>query len=169
MTEFIDKDGFICYRLGGRKYTTKHRYLYQQYHNCVLDKNEAIIFLDGNNRNFDINNLYKVTRGELVLLNRWYKISSDPDETLTKIAIIRLKQKRVEIARELGLCNSAGAIKEDVAESRRRYERNHPDRVAARKKIEADRRRERMRDPEYRKKINKRRKAWRERRKLSEV
>lgn len=160
MTEFIDKDGFICYRLGGKKYTTKHRYLYQQYNNCQLERNEVVIFLDGNNRNFNKENLYKVTRGELVLINRWYKISSDPNETLTKIAVIRLKQKRIEVARELGLCNSAGAIKEDVAEIKRRYAERHPDRVQQNVKNQIRKRKERMSDPEYRALINKRKREW---------
>lgn len=127
MTEFIDKDGFVCYRFDRRKYTTKHRYIYQIEHNCKLTPNEVIIFLDGNNRNFSVDNLYKVTRGELVLLNRWYKKSSDPNETLDKIALIRLKQKRIELAKEAGLTNSRGNIIEDMKENQRRYYESHPE------------------------------------------
>lgn len=150
MKEFIDKDGLVCYRLDRKKYISKHRFLYQTAHNCKLKSDEAIIFLDGNNRNFNIDNLYKVTRGELVMLNRWYKISSDPNETLDKIALIRLKQRRIEIAKEAGLTNVRGDILEDIRESHRKYYQNHPER----KEYYRNYQRERRKDPEYRKKWN---------------
>lgn len=158
MTEFVDKDGFICYRLGRKKYITKHRFLYQTYYNCQLGPNEVIIFLDGNNRNFEIDNLYKVTRGELVLLNRWYKISSDPNETLDKIALIRLKQKRIEIAEQCGLTDSRGNIAEDVRETKRRYYSNHPEIKAYYREYQ----RKRRQDPQCVSEFNKKRKENRD-------
>lgn len=158
MTEFVDKNGIICYRLARHKTISKHRFLYQTYNNCILLTNEVVIFLDGNNRNFNPENLYKITRAELVLLNRWYKISSDPYKTLDYIALVKLKQRRVEIAKENNLTNKYGAIVEDKKESQKRYYSLHPEVKGYAREYQ----RKKRQDPVWREEFNRKR---RERRK----
>lgn len=46
----------------------KHRYIYEQYFGKIRH-GYSVIFLDGNNTNFDIENLKAVSRQELMLLN----------------------------------------------------------------------------------------------------
>lgn len=161
MTEFVDKDGFVRYRFPKHKTVSKHRFLYQQYNNCTLTPNEVVIFLDNNNRNFNPENLYKVTRGELVLLNRWYKISSDPNETLDRIAIIRLKQKRIELAKKAGLTNNNGQIRSDIRDNQKRWYDNHPEKRLENNKKMREWRKKKMQDPVWREENNRKRRIKR--------
>jgi len=48
-------------------------YLWEQNHNDTVKKGEVVVFLDGNNRNFEINNLHKVNRSILLIRNLRYK------------------------------------------------------------------------------------------------
>lgn len=44
-------------------------YIYEKYHKTKVKKGEVVIFLDGNTRNFNINNLLKIDRGILGVRN----------------------------------------------------------------------------------------------------
>lgn len=46
----------------------KHRYIWEQYHGKKVPEGHVITFLDGNNRNFDINNLVCLSTSELAAL-----------------------------------------------------------------------------------------------------
>lgn len=63
----------------------KQRYMYEKYHNCKLKKDETIIFADKNKLNFNEDNLIKVTRNQLRVMNQ-YRLVQD-DQELTKIGI----------------------------------------------------------------------------------
>lgn len=128
MRIFIDKDGYLSLEYKRKKNITLHRYLYQIYNNCTLTPNEAVIFLNSNKRDFNKENLHKVTRGELVVLNRWFNgTSTDPYETLYRLDVIRIKQKRIALCKELGLTNQRGCIISDVKEQKDRWIRLHPE------------------------------------------
>ena len=53
------------------KWKQKQVYLYEQAHKEKVKKNEIVIFLDGNNRNFEIKNLYKISRKVNLVRNKW--------------------------------------------------------------------------------------------------
>lgn len=54
------------------KWKQKQVHLWELAHNEKVKKGEVVIFLDGNTRNFEIKNLYKISRGLNVIRNAWY-------------------------------------------------------------------------------------------------
>jgi hypothetical protein len=67
--ERITKDGYMEVRIRKGKFKLKHRLLYEEYHDITLLTSDVIIFVDRNNRNFNIGNLKKITREELMAMN----------------------------------------------------------------------------------------------------
>jgi len=67
----------------------KNRYVYEQAHGKLL-KNYQLIALDGNRRNFDLDNLYAVPRkiGMMLGANKWF--SSNREVTLAAIKYCEL-------------------------------------------------------------------------------
>ena len=72
-SERTNKDGLIEIKVDINKWISKHRYIWEQYYKKEVPKGKVVIFLDGNNRNFDIDNLKLISRGALLILNRQYK------------------------------------------------------------------------------------------------
>lgn len=164
MRIYEDKDGYIYYEYSKYDRISKHRFIYEQKYGKIGDS-EVIIFLNGNKRDFSLSNLYKLQRKELVVLNRWYGgISSDPKETLLRINIIKVKQKRIELARKAGLVNAQGNISEDVRRNSARWLKNHPE--YQKKNNERIRlwRQKRMKDPLYREEYNRKQRERRAKR-----
>lgn len=87
-SERISKDGYIQIKIQEDKkqhnWRGRHILIWEQ-HNGPLPRGHAILFGDGNNRNFDINNLILVSRHQLLELNKNNLIQKDAD--LTKLAI----------------------------------------------------------------------------------
>ena len=55
-------------------YQIKSRYMYEQYHNVKLDKEQFVVFLDGDNTNFDKDNLFLVSHnGYATMPPEWRK------------------------------------------------------------------------------------------------
>jgi hypothetical protein len=88
---------------GNKNWKNKAHLIYEKAHNCTINpKKEAVIFLDGNRENFNIDNLFLVSRKELRFLNAKYnKIDVYTDNSeLTKsnvlISRLRLKIKEKE-------------------------------------------------------------------------
>lgn len=73
-----------------KNWVQKQRLIYEQAYGEIPEGN-IVVFLDGNNRNFNENNLYCVSRSIHVQMckNRWY--SSDRDLTLAAIKLCELK------------------------------------------------------------------------------
>lgn len=75
-TESIDKDGYIKMSVPERnpytgfptRYKHKHLWIWEQV-NGPKPKSTAVIFKDGDNRNFDLDNLLLISRAELLALN----------------------------------------------------------------------------------------------------
>lgn len=67
----------------------KHRHLYEKQHGKIKSNN-IVIFLDGDRKNFDINNLYQVPRSihATMCSNGWYK--SDRELTLAALKLCEL-------------------------------------------------------------------------------
>ena len=85
-SERIDnKEGYIKIKIGEPdKWELKHKFIYEKYYGEVKE-DEVIMFLDGNKTNFNIENLYKVSRHQLLLLNKNKLIYENAE--LTKLGI----------------------------------------------------------------------------------
>ena len=109
--ERISKDGYIEVRLYHRKkvwtydghvasrcWEFKHVLIWEKYYNQEVPKGYVVIFADGNNRNFNIDNLVLVSRYELLLINQnhlYFKGNSELTKTGVNIAkLIITKNKR---------------------------------------------------------------------------
>ena len=93
-SERIVKDGYCEVKVSdtGRRWRPKHVLIYEKHHGKV-PKGSAVIFLDGDKRNFDIDNLYLVTRSQLAMLNKNSLIQKDADLTKTAINVVDLMKK----------------------------------------------------------------------------
>lgn len=95
-SERITKDGYIQIKIQEGKFQRnwrgKHILIWEEI-NGPLPDGHAIIFGDGDKRNFDIDNLILVTRAELLILNRKSLIKNDAEITKTGVNIARLYQK----------------------------------------------------------------------------
>ena len=111
--ERIAKGGYIEVRLdkpkqvwkydthtSSRCWEFKHVLIWEKYHNQKVPKGHVVIFADGNNRNFDIENLILVSRAELVKLNQnhlYFKGYADLTKTglnIVKLNAIKNKRRR---------------------------------------------------------------------------
>ena len=83
----------------------RSRYEYQKLHNEILDDNDAIIFADGNTKNYDKDNLIKVPSKYVTLIYNTLGISNDAKE-LVKPAIVwcELYSKLKNIEKDVDKC-----------------------------------------------------------------
>ncbi len=73
-----------------QKWKPLHKTLWEQHHGRKIKRDEAVIFLDGDKRNFAPENLYLVTKPILNVmnLNKW--LSEDRESTLTAVKLCEL-------------------------------------------------------------------------------
>lgn len=123
LSERVGKDGYIEIKTDNlNEWKSKQVYIWEKTHNEKVNKNEVVIFLDGNKRNFEPANLEKLTRAELCKLNQCFHISSNPEETMSYILQARIMLARTRIAREKGLANKYGQIPEDSKIRSKKYQ-----------------------------------------------
>lgn len=96
-SERIDKrDGSILIKVQDghlqKNWLAKSRYIYEQKHGKI-PKGYKVIFADGDNRNFDLNNLILVSNSEELILNRNKLIGSNAELTRSGVAIAKLIDK----------------------------------------------------------------------------
>ena len=93
-SERITKDGYCEIKVSdtGRRWKSKHLVVYEKHHGKV-PRGSVVIFLDGDKRNFDIDNLHLVTRGQLAMLNKNSLIQKDAELTKTAINVVDLMKK----------------------------------------------------------------------------
>lgn len=97
----LDKDGYLVKKTKKTgRWTLYQRHIYEQAHDVKLDKNDVIIFADGNIYNFDVENLVRITREELLYLNQEGLISKDQDITKAGVSVAKLMAKINERVRE---------------------------------------------------------------------
>ena len=89
-TNDIHHKGRVTSAMFNENWTPKHRYIYMQHYGNIPD-GHIVIFLDSNNRNFDIDNLYCISRSISATMskNRWFTCSRD--HTLTAIRYCELQ------------------------------------------------------------------------------
>ncbi|WP_052037809.1 HNH endonuclease [Leuconostoc mesenteroides] len=97
-TEVI-MSGDIRAKLTNGKWGFKKRLVYEFY-DSSLNNDDRIVFLDGDKMNCQINNLYKVSRGELAVLNNQKLLTVDRDLTLCGILYVKILQKCKRIEKE---------------------------------------------------------------------
>ena len=116
--ERVDKDGYIQVKVklhsntDGRwnNYRYKHVLIWEKEHGCHIPPKTAIIFADGNKRNFDSNNLVAVPRRILMIINRHRIPYFDRTSLEAAMKIAEIKMKANEL--ELGIpriCKECGA------------------------------------------------------------
>ena len=92
-SERLDKNGYILIKIqDGHKtknWTRKHRYLYEQAYGNV-PKGYKVIFADGNNRNFDLENLILVSDAEELIMNRNKLFKKDTELTKAGVVVAKL-------------------------------------------------------------------------------
>lgn len=94
-SERISVDGYIEIKVEDpNKWRLKHRVAYEQYHNVTLTANDSIIFLDGDHLNLEKDNLYRMTRAELVRYNQDKLYCSDREISRVAANIAKLKDKK---------------------------------------------------------------------------
>lgn len=95
-SERITKDGYIQVKVqeGAKQknWRGKHILIWEE-HNGPLPPGHAVIFGDGNKRNFDLDNLVLVTRAQLVRMNQSSLIHDDADLTRTGAIIADIYNK----------------------------------------------------------------------------
>lgn len=73
-------------------------YMYEKYHNLKLNKNDAIVFIDGDKYNFDKDNLARLSLIENINLNRMGGIdSSNKELNLARINIAKIQRILSEV------------------------------------------------------------------------
>ena len=91
-----NRDGYIKIKIGEPdKWELKHKFIYEKYYGEVKE-DEVIMFLDGNKTNFNIENLYKVSRHQLLLLNKNKLIYENAELTKLGIEVTSLIIRTIE-------------------------------------------------------------------------
>lgn len=99
-SERISKDGYIEVKVAEpNKWRLKQRVVYEEAKGKIPE-GCTIIFLDGNKRNFDINNLRCITRSELLYLN-CNGLNNSNEITETGILMARLDRTKNKKKQEL--------------------------------------------------------------------
>lgn len=99
-SERISKDGYIEVKVAEpNKWRLKQRVVYEEAKGKI-PKGCTIIFLDGNKRNFDIDNLRCITRSELLYLN-CNGLNNSNEITETGILMARLDRAKNKKKQEL--------------------------------------------------------------------
>ena len=104
-TEKVLADGYVWVKVNdipkakkSVNWKQKQRLIYEQHHG-PLDPNARVVFMDGDKRNFNIENLKAISRGELALMNnrRLWTESKEVNETcLAAVNLSMLISKREE-------------------------------------------------------------------------
>lgn len=96
-SERIDnRDGSILIKIQDghlqKNWMSKSRYIYEQAHGKI-PKGYKVIFADGNNRNFDLDNLILVSNAEELIMNQRKLMSNDAEFTKTGVVIAKVLNK----------------------------------------------------------------------------
>lgn len=97
--ERVNKDGFVEVKIGmPNVWRLKHHIIYEKHHNEKIGRWDKVIFLDGNNRNFDISNLKKISNSEQTFLAHTKLLGNNPENNKTALLLAKLAStvKRIE-------------------------------------------------------------------------
>ncbi|WP_296022313.1 HNH endonuclease [uncultured Treponema sp.] len=101
--ERISKDGYVEVKITDRfhcpearkNWRNKQLVVYEKAHSCKVDtRKDVVIFLDGDKRNFDIRNLFLISRAENRVLNakwaKWDRYSGDSEIGMSAVLRMRI-------------------------------------------------------------------------------
>lgn len=95
-SERVNGDGYVDIKVADgkkqRNWKGKHILIWEE-HNGPVPKGHAVIFGDGNRRNFDPENLILVSRGQLAILNKQGLIKNSAELTKSGIIIADIYKK----------------------------------------------------------------------------
>lgn len=95
-SERIDKNGYILIKIQdghkNKNWIRKHRYLYEQAYGKI-PKGHKVIFADGNNRNFDLDNLVLISNAEGLIMNRNKLFKKNKDLTKAGVTVAKILDK----------------------------------------------------------------------------
>lgn len=92
-SERVNGDGYVDIKIAGpNKWRAKHILVWES-HNGAVPKGHAVIFGDGDRRNFEPNNLILVSRKQLAVMNKNGLIQSDADLTRSGIIMADIYRK----------------------------------------------------------------------------
>ena len=97
-SEFVTK-GIVQIKVSKGKWIPKHRFLWEEV-NGPVPKNHVVIFSDGNNRNFNIDNLILISRKHLAILNKKRLLVEGKELREIAINYAKLVEKIVEKKKE---------------------------------------------------------------------
>lgn len=89
---------YIKYEIG--KWKAKKNYIYEK-HFGKIEKDESVIFIDGNYKNFDPANLLKLSSKEVHTMITYGFINKNAQTTLLGLSLVRLKIKADELEAKL--------------------------------------------------------------------
>lgn len=89
-TEKETKEGYIKIKIDNKNtWKLKHRYVWEKEHGKI-PSNHAIIFLDGDKTNCNIENLKLVSRSELCIMNKNKLLTDSPEINNTVTVLVKL-------------------------------------------------------------------------------
>ena len=99
-SERIDLDGYTLIKVAEpNKWKLKHRVIYEKAYGPI-PPNMAVIFLDKNKRNFNINNLALVSREELAIINKNNFIKENAALSRAGVNVAKIKNKINKLKKE---------------------------------------------------------------------
>lgn len=99
-SERVTVDGYTEIKVADPNvWKLKHRLIWEQ-HNGPIPKGSTVLFGDGDQSNFSIDNLLLVTRAQLAMLNKNNLIQKDTELTKTAINVVDLMQKINQVKRK---------------------------------------------------------------------
>jgi hypothetical protein len=99
-SERVNGDDYVDIKVADpNKWRGKHILVWEE-HNGPVPKSHAIIFGDGNRRNFEPDNLICVSRAQLVRLNQNHLIRNDSNLTRTGVVVVDVIQKISELKKK---------------------------------------------------------------------
>lgn len=94
-----DSKGYKQIKIGNpRKWVSYAKYVYEKHFNIKLQEDEVLLFKDGDRTNFNIENLVKMTRNEMLFLSSQFDFKHQPEQVKdTAILLAKLEMKTIEI------------------------------------------------------------------------
>lgn len=94
-TETVNKSGYIEIKIADPNvWKLKHHLIYENHHNVKIRKYDKVVFLDGNNRNFDIENLVLLSNSQQMSYRKFQiRKEKNPDINKIYVAIAKINSK----------------------------------------------------------------------------
>lgn len=137
-TERLSKDGYVEIKVSDIpnvsrcvNWRPKQLWIYEQHYNVKVDtRKEMVIFLDGDKRNFDIENLMLISRAENRIMNNgkneYTFVKGNAEQTKMNVLQTRLRRACLDAGEKLGLVKNRGGGRFFIDEQRektREYQR----------------------------------------------